>query len=92
MGIEVFDSQQFLSALAMGPWPRISSSVCVRFIDPWGDTVFNQAQLPDLLTELEQSKTLLTDPGVSEHLTKVCRLVKQARRKGSHIYVKFIGD
>jgi hypothetical protein len=89
---QVFDAQQVLTALAMGPWQSMSSSVCVRFIDPWGDAVFNQAQLPYLLSELRQSMAAATDPRVREHLEEVCRLVEQAQNEGMHTYVKFIGD
>jgi len=89
---QVFDPRQHLTSMALGAWRQMTSGCCVRFIDPFGDTVFNEAQLPELLSELELSRTLSSDPQISDHLTKICNLVRQAQRKGSHIYVKFIGD
>ena len=55
--------------LALGD---ISQTVCLRFIDPYGDTVFNQAQLPVLSAELADLGPSLTDLGLlkakQEHL------------------------
>jgi hypothetical protein len=88
---EIFDPRQLLTRLATGRWFRMQSSVCLRFIDPCGDAVFNQAQLPQLLSELEESARELTEPVVVAHLKKVCNLVRQAQGQ-AHMYVKFIGD
>lgn len=88
---EVFDPRQCLTLLATSAWPKQKDSVCVRFIDAFGDTVFNQAQIPFLLKELEHSEALQTDAEVKAHLHKVCRLVLQAYGK-THMYIKFIGD
>jgi len=39
---------------------------CLGFIDPYGDTVFNQLQIPVLIRELEAVRELVTDERVSE--------------------------
>lgn len=39
--------------------------VCVRFIDLYGDTVFNQIQIPVLIKELESARDLITDERVA---------------------------
>lgn len=88
---EVFDPRQCLTLLAISTWSQQKDSVCVRFIDAFGDTVFNQAQIPFLLKELEQAEALQTNAEVKAHLHKVCRLVAQAQDK-THMYIKFIGD
>jgi len=88
----LFDTKHHLTAMALGPWQQMMASHCVRFIDPWGDALFNQAQLPELLAELEQSRSLVTDEDVIGHLEKVCGLVREAQREGVHVYVKFIGE
>ncbi|MBT9596298.1 MAG: hypothetical protein IV094_09970 [Vitreoscilla sp.] len=88
---EVHDPRQCLTSLATGQWLQLQGSVCLRFVDPWGDTVFNQAQLPVLLSELEQSVASQTDPEIKAHLLKVCHLVAKAKDR-THMYVKFIGD
>jgi hypothetical protein len=88
---QVFDSRGFLGTLAMNLWAGMSSSVCLRFVDPWGDTVFNQAQIPVLLTELKQCQQNQTDQEIKDHLEKVIRLVSQAEGR-SHTYIEFSGD
>lgn len=89
--MEVLDPQQCLTSLATGQWFNLKDSVCLQFIDPWGDTVFNQAQIPVLLAELNRSAQSQTDSGISAHLQKVCSLVEQAQDE-IHTYIKFIGD
>jgi hypothetical protein len=64
---------------------------CLRFIDPYGDTTFNQLQLPTLLVELE---SLGVDRALGEDLVVIRALLaflEQARDQ-THTYVKFIGD
>jgi len=88
---EVFDAHNVLSSLAMSRWPKLTKSVCLRFIDPWGDSVFNQAQVPELLAELRAEVAEHTDPKIRAHLEKVVRLVERAVEQ-THTYIKFIGD
>ncbi|HYS88819.1 MAG TPA: hypothetical protein VEN78_28015 [Bradyrhizobium sp.] len=88
---EVYDPRQYLTSLATGQWPRLDGSVCLRFIDPWGDTVFNQAQIPVLLAELERSAASQTNAEIKAHLQKICRLVAKAKDQ-THMYIKFTGD
>jgi hypothetical protein len=87
----VHDPRQLLTALATGAWQSMEDSVCLRFVDPWGDTVFNQAQVPVLLSELVRSIAEEEDKEVTAHLREVFRLVADAKDK-THTYVKFIGD
>lgn len=87
----VQDPQQLLTALATGAWQSMEGSVCLRFVDPWGDTVFNQAQVPVLLAELERYVAEEHDREVAAHLRGVCSLVASAMDR-THTYVKFIGD
>jgi hypothetical protein len=65
-------------------------STCVRFIDPYGDTVFNQLQLPVLISELEQ----MVRSSASEELRRRVMSVVSflAGSKGVHQYVRFVGD
>jgi hypothetical protein len=42
------------------------ASLCLQFIDPYGDTVFNGLQLPVLKAELGALESLLTDPGLAD--------------------------
>lgn len=86
----VFDPRQCLARLANSTWPK-SETICLRFVDPYGDTVFNQAQIPLLLEELREAERTQGDIELKEHLGKVVRLVEKAVAQ-IHTYVKFIGD
>lgn len=87
----VSDSRQVLTRLATSRWPKLTSSVCLRFVVPWGDAVFNQAQNSDLLNELSAEVREARDPEVRDQLEKIIRLVELARNE-THTYIKFIGD
>jgi hypothetical protein len=65
-------------------------STCVRFIDPYGNTVFNQLQLPVLIGELEQMVRSSASEEFRKRVTSVVSFV--AESKGVHRYVRFIGD
>lgn len=87
----VYDPHQLLTRLATSRWPKLSGSVCLRFVLPWSDAVFNQAQIPELLDELRNEVSEARDPEVRAHLGKVVRLVERAADQ-THTYIKFIGD
>lgn len=88
---EVFDPHECLTRLATSTWPLTEKSICLRFVDPWGDTVFNQAQIPQLLVELRNERIMQKDAEIRAHLEKVAHLVERAVGE-THTYVKFIGD
>jgi hypothetical protein len=66
---------------------------CLRFVDPAGDTVFNQAQISQLVWELERlaAQKYKHEPRVETHLRAVLEFVRQAVGK-THTYIKFYGD
>jgi hypothetical protein len=82
-----YDGPLFTRALVERAPP---ASVCLRFIDPYGNTVFNQQQLPVLVQELETLKSgtrngqLKVIEALLAFLRPVCDHV--------HTYVKLIGD
>jgi hypothetical protein len=88
---EVYDLRQLLTRLATSRWPKLSSSVCLRFVLPWSDAVFNQAQIPELLDELLNEASESRESEVRAHLEKVIHLVERAVDQ-THTYIKFIGD
>jgi hypothetical protein len=64
---------------------------CLRFMDPYGDAVFNQVQLPVLLEELRALRRSLQN---SDHTTMVddlCKFIEVALDQ-DHTYVRFLGD
>ena len=66
------------------------SSHCVQYIDPYGDAVFNQHQLPQLIRELEQAIAQLHDSAFKHQAQQVVDFVRGC--EGLHTYIKFIGD
>ena len=87
----VADTGQWITRLATSRWPRLSTSVCLRFVEPWADAVFNQSQIPELVNELRSEIEVAADSGTRAHLEKVVGLVEKAVGQ-THTYIKFIGD
>ena len=87
----VSDNGQWITRLATSRWPKLSSSVCLRFVEAWSDAVFNQAQIPELMNELQSEIAAATDSGTRAHLEKVVRLIEKAAGQ-TNKYIKFIGD
>ena len=70
---------------------NLKSTICVRFIDPYGDAVFNQAQLPALAQELRGMLEVAAGGEARAHLEAVIQLVEAAEGQ-VHTYVRFVGD
>jgi hypothetical protein len=75
MGIDARIETERAESLADVPDPRgyfswglslhdQDSTICLKFIDPYGNTIFNQLQLPTLLSELETATASLTERGL----------------------------
>lgn len=64
---------------------------CLRFVDPYGDTIFNTIQIPVLLHELNSLASKPLAPRVAEHLNKAISLVANAQDH-MHTYIRFVGD
>lgn len=67
------------------------TSLCLRFIDPGGDTIFNNLQMRPLLEELP---LLLHRTKGNEEEAFVTRIIEMAQRCRDevHLYLKFYGD
>ncbi len=87
----VADTGQWVTRLATSRWPKLSTSVCLRFVEPWADAVFNQSQIPELVSELRGEIEAAADSGTRAHLEKVAGLVEEAVGQ-AHTDIKFIGD
>src|SRR5262245_6391153 len=59
---ELLDPRGYVGALMA--LPLHEETVCLRFIDPYGNTVFNQLQIPVLVAELEALRESVTDAAV----------------------------
>jgi hypothetical protein len=67
------------------------SGACLRFIDPAGDSVFNQAQIEVLAGELDALIAGASQRMAVPELVALREFVEAARRQ-VHTYLKFIGD
>jgi hypothetical protein len=68
-----------------------TSSYCLRFVDPAGDAVFNQLQIPILVDEVRRSLEVVRHHASREHGERVLRLLESAQGQ-VHTYVRFVGD
>jgi len=68
-----------------------STSCCLRFIDPYGDTVFNRPQMDQLQVELDGLRHFAKNADQLELLEQVENLAKRCQQK-PHFYVKIYGD
>lgn len=67
------------------------SFVCLRFIDPYGDTIFNPLQIKTFLAEWDRISKKVTEPQKRQFLEEVRRMAEMVGA-GTHIYLKFEGD
>jgi hypothetical protein len=82
------DPKSYFARLLAGR--DLSSTICLRFIDPYGDTVFNRAQSTVLLEEL-QSLRGNADTDTRKYIDTAIKFARLASRK-PHLYVRFVGD
>lgn len=87
---EVSDPKMLLSRFAIRRASPVSGSACLQFLDPYGDTCFNQSQIPVLVQELRLAREGVADPELAEHLGRVLALAERANQV--HTYLWFIGD
>jgi len=64
---------------------------CWRFIDPYGDTVFNRLQMPQFLAELSVIRDRAGDATTRRVLDVLERLAKRCQDE-VHLYLSFRGD
>src|SRR5690242_14629444 len=85
IGETLFDQSNYLAkALDAAPGSLL------QFIDPYGNTIFNQRQLPALAKELEFAAGRAAGP-LRERLMDVLNLLQNGLDK-PHVYARFIGD
>jgi len=68
-----------------------AKTACLRFIDPYGDTVFNQFQITVFIEELKDVRLDALSEEARQHRLKIEELAAKARGK-VHTYLKFYGD
>src|SRR4051812_19927629 len=84
---ELLDPKSFVPRLLREV--EIDRTVCLPFVDRYGDTYFNQLHIPVLLQELEAAVHACCDIEVRAHGQKLLALVRSAVDE-VHTYVRFI--
>jgi len=78
------------SIVASVPPLTDEGSPCWRFIDPYGDTVFNRLQMEPFLVELDL--IIRQAPADRQQLLEKVRALALRCRDDVHLYLKFEGD
>jgi hypothetical protein len=86
---EVLDDENLTEKLL--PDHEDGTSPCLRFVDPYGDTVFNQIQIPLVVAELEKRLRGLAKAEVKTHCEAVLKVLR-ATVGEEHTYVRFSGE
>jgi hypothetical protein len=86
---EILDPQMCMSHLVLNT--DLTGTTCLRFIDPYGDTIFNQLQIPILIDELQSILGKVQDDQIRDHLQRAIELAEKSRGE-IHTYLKFHGD
>jgi hypothetical protein len=68
-----------------------SASSCVRFIDPYGDTIFNRLQAAILVEEWDMLKSSFSRQNAEALWTGIRKLIARCSEE-PHTYLKFTGD
>jgi hypothetical protein len=63
----------------------------IQYIDPYGNTVFNQLQIPELLDELNALRAFAGSEDEQTFLGAVIDLIEGTKNQ-VHTYVRFFGD
>jgi len=85
---EVGDDHFVLSKVADRTF---SGTRLLKYLLPWGDAVFNQAQAPDLASDIHDICGNHEGTPVADHLRKIAPLVDRLSDE-VHTYLWFVGD
>lgn len=86
----VLDHLGHLSLIASRP-ADLAGTVCMRFLDPYGDTIFNQEQIAVVADEIDELASRTREKEGRAHLVAVAALARKALGH-VHTYLWFIGD
>lgn len=84
----LLDYDDSLEKIALECEPRRSAAL--RFIDAYGNTVFNRLQVPYLIRELERAREQLSDPVILQFTEDLLTLARRCRDEVD-TYLKFYG-
>jgi hypothetical protein len=85
----LFDPQNFVLRLAEGSASEHELAL-LRYVDAYSDTIFNRAQMTDVLRDVAR----ITTKAMGDAVVIVEKLRELAERCASepHLYLKFYGD
>ncbi len=69
----------------------LDATCCLRFVDPYGNSTFNQYQIPVLIEEIESLIQYCDDAIEQERLQCILEFFVMARGQ-THTYINLIGD
>jgi hypothetical protein len=64
---------------------------CIKYIDRYGNTVFNRLQMNDLIDEMKALKEKSNNQEVNNLINKIVDLAEKCRGE-PHLYLIFYGD
>jgi len=73
------------------PNPEDTTYQLIRFVDWYGDTVFNRLQMDALLVDLKKLATAVKTEEEMELLRRVIHFAHRIKEE-PHLYLKFYGD
>ena len=79
-------AQEFTHPFLMAPG-YLQTTTLLKYLDPYGDTVFNTVQMNDLIIDLRQ----LAKHGEEQQIEELIRLAVRCREE-THTYLTFYGD
>ncbi|MHB1462671.1 MAG: hypothetical protein ACYC1M_15385 [Armatimonadota bacterium] len=85
----VFDTEGAMAACLRGCGDK--PSYCLRFIDPYGDTIFNPLQARVLLSEWDGLLACFRE-NHAEALWRTLRFMILSCSENPHTYLRFIGE
>lgn len=86
---EIADPKNILHRLL--PLVESPSSQCLKYIDWYGDTVFNKLQMESFLKEWGQLYSKATSDEERKIIEAIQKLAERCQN-GIHTYLKFYGD
>lgn len=64
---------------------------CLRYIDPWGDTIFNHLQMDELISELRRIRAKTSVEAERAFVDAIESMAARCK-EGENLYLKFLGD
>ena len=88
--LEVVSDEKYIFAHLLEA-SNLARTICLRFVDPYGDATFNFLQAPLLKEEIEKLLLSTTEPTTLLQLQKIISLIEKCQ-SGKNLYIKFYGD